>query len=74
MPGVLGPAVNLIAISFLSVVLFFSFWPSEAAVTASNMNYCVLVVGSTLVLSVVWYVIRGRRVYKGPIVDASSGH
>ena len=74
MPGILGPAVNLIAIAFLSIVLFFSFWPSEAAVTASNMNYCVLVVGSTLILSVAWYVIRGKNTYKGPVVDASSGH
>ena len=74
MPGILGPAVNLIAIIYLSVVLFFSFWPPEAAVTASNMNYSIVVTGSMLTLSVTWYLVRGRWVYKGPIVDASSGH
>lgn len=74
MPGILGPVVNFIAICYLTVILFFSFWPAQAAVTPSNMNYCVVVVGSVLVLSVVWYVVRGRRVFKGPIVDASSGH
>ena len=74
MPGILGPAVNLVSILFLCVILFFSFWPSSAAVTASDMNYCILVTGSILLLSVAWYVIRGNRVYKGPIVDASSGH
>ena len=74
MPGILGPAVNLIAIFYLCIVLFFSFWPAEAAVTASNMNYSVVVAGSMFMFSVIWYLVRGRKVYKGPIVDASSGH
>ena len=74
MPGMLGPCVNLVSIVYLTIILFFSFWPSEAAVTASNMNYCVAVTGSVLVLSATWYMIRGRRVYKGPIVDVSCGH
>ena len=74
MPGVLGPAVNLVALAFLRIVLFFSFWPSEAAVTASSMNYCVLVVGSTIRLNVARYVIQGKSTFKGPFVDVSSGH
>ena len=72
MPGILGPIVNVIAIVFLGILLFFSFWPAEAAVTPANMNYSILVTGSVLLFSVVWYMTFGRRVYKGPVVDASS--
>ena len=72
MPGILGPAVNLFAIFYLIIVLFFSFWPPETPVDAENMNYCVLVTGAAVLLSVVWYFAMGRRDYKGPVIDASS--
>lgn len=74
MPGIVGPIVNFIAICYLIIICFFSFWPAQATISPSNMNYCVVVVGSVLAVSVVWYVVRGNRIYKGPIVDASCGH
>ena len=70
MPGVLGPAVNLFAIFYLLVVLFFIFWPSELPVNAGNMNYTILVTGAVLLFSVLWYLAWGRREYKGPVIDA----
>ena len=74
LPGLLGPAVNLIAIVYLSIICFFSFWPAQATVNASNMNYCIVVTGAAVAWSVIWYVWRGRRIYKGPIVNALDGH
>lgn len=71
MPGILGPAVNLFAIIYLLIILFFSFWPSELPVDAANMNYDILVTGTVLILSVAWYFARGRREYKGPVIDAA---
>ena len=71
MPGFLGPLVNAFALLYVTVILFFAFWPPETPVRASNMNYCVLVTGATVVLSVVWYFVAGRRDYKGPVIDAT---
>ena len=72
MPGVLGPAVNLFAIIYVLIILFFSFWPPEVPVDATNMNYALLVTGAVLIFSVIWYYAWGRRDYKGPVVDAAS--
>ena len=72
MPGLLGPAVNLFAIFYLLIVLFFICWPSVVPVDAGNMNYTILVTGAVLIFSVLWYFARGRRDYKGPVIDALS--
>ena len=72
MPGILGPAVNLFAIIYGLIILFFSLWPSDVPVHAGNMNYTILVTGAVLVFSVLWYLAWGRRDYKGPVIDALS--
>ena len=72
MPGILGPAVNLFAIIYVLIILFFSFWPSEVPVDATNMNYTILVTGAVLIFSVTWYYAWGRQDYKGPVIDAAS--
>ena len=72
MPGILGPAVNLFAIFYVTVILFFSFWPPEVPVDTANMNYCIVVTGGVVMFSVTWYFALGRNDYKGPVIDASS--
>ena len=72
MPGILGPAVNLFAIIYVLIILFFSFWPPDVPVDAANMNYTVLVTGAVFVFSVAWYYTWGRQDYKGPVIDAAS--
>lgn len=74
MPGVLGPAVNLFAVIYVLIILFFSFWPPSLPVNAGNMNYTILVTGVVLIFSVAWYFTWGRRDYKGPVIDAASFH
>ena len=72
MPGLLGPAVNLFAIAYVTIILFFAFWPPETPADAVNMNYCVLVTGVVVIFGVFWYFVGGRKDYKGPVIDASS--
>jgi hypothetical protein len=38
---------------------------------AENMNYNILLIGATLLMAVVYYLVRGRRDYTGPIVEVS---
>ena len=72
MGGLLGPAVNLFALAYVTVILFFAFWPPTTPVDAANMNYCILVTDAAVLFAVLWYFVGGRRDYKGPVIDASS--
>jgi len=74
MPGIVGPVVNLFAIVYVTIILFFSFWPPETPVDSTNMNYSILVTGGVVLFSVIWYVVGGRKDYKGPIVQTSGAH
>jgi choline transport protein len=68
-PGLLGTINNAYACVYMVFVIFWSVWPPVTPVTASTMNYSVVVTGGVLILAGIWYVIRGRREYKGPLVD-----
>jgi choline transport protein len=68
-PGLLGTINNAYACVYMVFVIFWSVWPPVTPVTASTMNYSVVVTGGVLILAGVWYMIRGRHEYKGPLVD-----
>jgi choline transport protein len=68
-PGVLGIINNAYACCYMIFVIFWSVWPPATPVTAETMNYSVVVTGGILIFSVVWYFVRGRKEYKGPVVD-----
>lgn len=50
-------------------VIFWSVWPPATPVATDTMNYSVVVTGGVIILSIVWYWVRGRKEYKGPLVD-----
>jgi choline transport protein len=68
-PGALGIANNVFACVYLTFVLFFSFWPSFAEVTASNMNWSILVTGFVATFSTLYYLVWGRKTYHGPVME-----
>jgi choline transport protein len=53
----------------LVVLWFFSFWPGSIEVTAQSMNFSSVTFGGTVLFAVVWYYVRGRKTYVGPIVE-----
>lgn len=69
LPGLIGTLNNLYACIYMVFVIFWSVWPPSPNVTASTMNYSVVVTGGVAILSAVWYFVRARKVYKGPTVD-----
>lgn len=71
-PGILGTINNVYACVYMIFVIFWSVWPPATPVTASTMNYSVVVTGGIMILSGVWYVVRGRREYKGPLVEEEA--
>ncbi|KAL8794254.1 MAG: hypothetical protein Q9195_003208 [Heterodermia aff. obscurata] len=68
-PGLLGTVNNAFACVYIVFVLFWSFWPPTTPVTAENMNYSVLVTGSVIGFSIIYYFIWGKTQYLGPLVD-----
>lgn len=68
-PGLLGTINNLYACVYMVFVIFWSVWPPATPVSPDTMNYSIVVTGGVMILSVVWYFVRGRRDYQGPTVD-----
>ena len=69
MPRLLGGIINFIAIVYMVIIFLFAFWPPALPVGPASMNYACLVFGATVLLSVVWYLVYARRIYRGPIVE-----
>lgn len=68
-PGIWGVLVNIFAIVYALIVVFFSFWPSETPVVLETMNFSVVGTVSVILLSIVYYYARARHVYTGPIIE-----
>jgi amino acid transporter len=71
-PGLLGIINNAYACVYMVFVIFWSVWPPATPVAADTMNYSVVVTGGVIILSIVWYWIRGRKEYRGPLVDKEA--
>jgi choline transport protein len=69
LPGILGIINNIYACLYMIFVIFWSVWPPVTPVDAQTMNYSVVVTGGVIIFSVVWYWVRGRREYEGPLID-----
>ncbi|KAF5869575.1 putative choline transport protein [Botrytis fragariae] len=69
--GWLGTAANVITCVYLSIVCFFAFWPATKPVTAVNMNYSSLVLGTVVIASLIYYLLWAKKVYQGPIMEVS---
>ena len=67
--GAFGTINNAYACVYVIYVIFWSVWPPATPVSVGTMNYSIVVTGGVLILSAVWYVVRGRHVYKGPVVE-----
>ncbi|KAL4816103.1 amino acid/polyamine transporter I [Aspergillus spinulosporus] len=70
-PGIWGVIVNIFAIIYALIVVFFSFWPPYAEVELETMNFSVVGTVGVIILSVFYYLVRARHVYRGPIIETS---
>jgi choline transport protein len=69
LPGILGIINNAYACVYMIFVIFWSLWPPVMAVDAQTMNYSVVVTGGVIIFSIIWYWVRGRKEYRGPLID-----
>ncbi|KAJ5370884.1 choline transport protein [Penicillium cataractarum] len=69
LPGIWGILVNAFALVYMTIAVFFSFWPPSWVVKVQTMNFSVVGTAGVIVLSLVYYALRARKVYDGPIVE-----
>lgn len=69
--GYWGIANNTFACAYLTMVVFFSFWPTKRPVDAENMNYAIVITGAIVIISLVYYRVWAKRVYSGPVIEVS---
>ena len=67
-----GALANIIGLVYAIFAFFFSFWPQTKEVDAESMNWACLVWGSAMLLCGVWYAVRARRYYHGPVREVES--
>jgi choline transport protein len=67
--GRFGPWVNAFALGWSVLVMFFSFWPTSVPVTRATMNWSSVLWSGVMVFAGVFWVLHGRKVYKGPVIE-----
>lgn len=72
--GKWGILVNAIGLAFVTFSFFWSFWPNAIPVNAQNFNWSVVLFVGIFLLSLVMYVVRGRKVYEGPVTIVKLEH
>lgn len=72
-PEPIGAINNLFACVYLVFLLFWNFWPPATPVKASTMNFSLLMFGATILFSVIWWLIRARKTFTGPIQEVELG-
>ncbi|KAI1396457.1 amino acid transporter [Hypoxylon fuscum] len=71
-PEPFGTIINAFGCAFLLVMLFFSFWPTHINPTAKSMNMSSLMIGVTIIWSVIYYAVWARKVYSGPVIQVNQ--
>lgn len=72
-PGIwsMGPAaglvINVFSVAYLTLATVFSFFPPGLPVGLLSMNWSCLVFGGGVLIGLVYYAVKGRKVYDGPI-------
>lgn len=71
--GRFGLPINIIGVLYCFFAMFWSFWPTELPITAENFNWSVVIFVAIFILSLVMYVLKGRKEYEGPVVEVKQG-
>lgn len=67
--GWMAIPVNVIGLCWTVIATIFSFFPATVPVDAVTMNYSCLLFGAVCIFAIVFYVVYGRKIYKGPVIE-----
>ncbi|RMZ07444.1 hypothetical protein D0862_04274 [Hortaea werneckii] len=65
--GKYGLAINVIAACFVLPLFVFAFFPLTKEVDRETLNYASVMFVGVLCVALVYYVVRGRHLYVGPV-------
>lgn len=68
--GALGWATNLISCACILFMVIFFELPFVRPVRTANMNYTVVILGSTLIMGAFWFTLWVHKTYRGPKIRA----
>lgn len=69
MPEWLAWPANLIGIAYVILTTVLFVFPPLLPVTGSNMNYCIVAFAIVVLISLIQWIVDGRKNYTGPKVD-----
>ena len=67
-----GIPVNAGAAAYSWFVFFFAFWPDSTPVSADSMNYAVVMFGGVVILALLFFVVKARKTYAGPVTKTEA--
>lgn len=70
--GRFGIIANVISLVFLTIAVFFSFWPPAIPVTSISMNWSCVMFGGVVIIGLAWYLLYGKRNYHGPVIETTD--
>ena len=70
--GKWGVPVNIIGLIYVTFTFFWSFWPNTIPVTLDTFNWSVVLFVGILIISLLMYLVQGRKVYLGPVIDIKA--
>lgn len=63
-----GVPVNIGGVLYSFHAFFWCFWPQATPIALDSFNWAVVMFVAICILSLVDYLVRGRKHYKGPVV------
>lgn len=66
--GKWGVPVNIAGVLYALHAFFWCFWPDSTPTTLEGFNWASVMFVGVAVLSMIDYVVRARKHYKGPVV------
>ncbi|RAH71859.1 amino acid transporter [Aspergillus aculeatinus CBS 121060] len=68
-PNKIGWVIDMISLAYIALTTVLFVFPPDRPVTGSNMNYCVVAFGIILIISLMQWVVDGRKNFTGPRVE-----
>lgn len=65
--GKYGIAINSVSVVVVLWSFFWAFWPQSYPITPEGFNWSVAIFIPTIIVSLVYYIVKGRHVYEGPV-------
>ncbi|KAF5857418.1 hypothetical protein ETB97_005803 [Aspergillus alliaceus] len=68
-PNGVGWAIDIVSLTYIALTTVLFLFPPSRPVTGSSMNYCIVAFAIIVIVSVVQWIVDGRKNFTGPRVE-----